>query len=157
MSVSKCAVGGRPRDTYVKSSPARRSVSEPTRFFLHNASLLVWWICCVGGVCFLAHFQNCPICKNPCLLSVKTQTQRTDNIKPLFSSPQAVFLRKYVPLESKPFGTARQWLRHFRVRLRIITYWRLETLSPGVIFCRGCVIFGGPGDKVPVVWGIEGV
>ena len=63
MSVSKCAVGGRPRDTYVKSCPARRSMSEPTHFFWRNASLLAWWVCYALDVCSLGHFQFVLIAK----------------------------------------------------------------------------------------------
>lgn len=49
---------------YLKRSTARCSMSEPTRSFLRNASVLVWWMRCVVGVRSIGHFQNCPIPKS---------------------------------------------------------------------------------------------
>lgn len=47
-------------DSILVSRSWARRVREPTRFFLRNASLLVWWACCVVGVRFVGAFPRFP-------------------------------------------------------------------------------------------------
>lgn len=52
---------------YVKSYPAPRAMSEPTRFFLRSDSVLAvlaWWTCCVVDVSFLPGVFNIAQPKN---------------------------------------------------------------------------------------------